>query len=76
MSNCKCSVLLCPCRSQLESASLRNEADCTQFAEKSHSAVFTDIQSVIGQIEKDVVRTDRSHPYYKGEENVHVQLLM
>lgn len=28
------------------------------------------------QIEKDVVRTDRSNPYYKGENNEHLILLL
>ena len=31
--------------------------------------------SVILQIDKDVVRTDRSHPYYRGEGNRHVGTL-
>lgn len=31
--------------------------------------------SVIQQIDKDVVRTDRSNPYYRGEDNQHIQTL-
>ena len=31
--------------------------------------------SVVQQIDKDVVRTDRSHPYYRGEGNRHVGAL-
>ena len=26
-------------------------------------------------IEKDVVRTDRSHPYFKGEDNPNIEIL-
>ena len=30
---------------------------------------------MVHQIDKDVVRTDRSHPYYQGDENTHVGTL-
>ena len=26
-------------------------------------------------VEKDVVRTDRSHPYFKGEDNPNIEIL-
>ena len=32
-------------------------------------------ETVLHQVDKDVVRTDRSHPYYKGEGNRHVGTL-
>ena len=31
--------------------------------------------TMVHQIDKDVVRTDRSHPYYQGDENTHVGTL-
>ena len=30
---------------------------------------------MVQQVDKDVVRTDRSNPYYRGEGNQHIALL-
>ena len=35
-----------------------------------------DIKALINQVGKDVRRTDKSHPYYKGENNVNTKTLM
>ena len=35
-----------------------------------------DIKALTRQIEKDTIRTDRNHPYYKGENNIHVKSLL
>ena len=35
-----------------------------------------DIKALTKQIEKDTIRTDRSHPYYKGENNINVKTLL
>ena len=32
-------------------------------------------KSVQCTVEKDVVRTDRSHPYFKGEDNPNIDIL-
>lgn len=33
---------------------------------------FHDVEAII---EKDVVRTDRSHPYFKGDDNPHLKVM-
>ena len=35
-----------------------------------------DIKSLINQVGKDVRRTDKNHPYYKGENNINTKTLM
>ena len=48
---------------------LSNSPDDTQ---RDHSPT----EALHHQIEKDVVRTDRSTSYYKGEDNTHYKTLM
>jgi hypothetical protein len=35
-----------------------------------------DIKALINQVGKDVRRTDKNHPYYKGENNINTKTLM
>ncbi|KAL5473150.1 hypothetical protein EMCRGX_G027598 [Ephydatia muelleri] len=36
---------------------------------------YTEDKRAVEQVEKDIVRTDRSHPYYRGEENEHIAVM-
>ena len=47
---------------------------------RSHSQLSpptsVDIKGLINQVGKDVRRTDKNHPYYKGENNINTKTLM
>ena len=53
-----------------------NEPATTNVYKENGGFSLSAAQSVYHQIEKDVVRTDRLTPYYKGEDNMHVKTLM
>ena len=42
------------------------------MSESEQEEFWRNIQSTV---EKDVVRTDRSHPYFKGEDNPNLEIL-
>ena len=45
-------------------------------ASSSESVPAVDIKALINQVGKDVRRTDKNHPYYKGENNINTKTLM
>ncbi len=42
------------------------------MSESEAETFWRNTQSIV---EKDVVRTDRSHPYFKGEDNPNIEIL-
>ena len=51
-----------------------NMAASSQSQQPAPSSV--DIKALINQVGKDVRRTDKNHPYYKGENNINTKTLM